>query len=195
MTNYSKWDKFAKDLHSDTESEEEDNLRAHTGKDARHVHIPPKSFSTKEQLCQLFEEDECFEGTGEQTPSCQRYGWEGGVGSQFVPGYGLSSKGGGVDSNDHWRVYFDDMFLTTQKEPNPGARALLGTASLGSFVVACVDGKSGLERPISKKEVADLIMRRQEGLDAERIDLESQQQRKGMELYEKMGVETIEMGK
>merc|ERR1719387_2170079 len=86
------------------------------------------------------------------------------------------------------------MFLTTQSQANPGARALLGTPSLGSFVVACLNSENGLERPISKKEVADLIIRRQEGLDAERIDLESEQQEKGMEIYQKLGVETIDMG-
>mmetsp|Transcript_150757 Transcript_150757/g.420240 ORF Transcript_150757/g.420240 Transcript_150757/m.420240 type:complete len:207 (+) Transcript_150757:60-680(+) len=202
MTNYSKWDKFASDLASDTESEEERDLSAYAKKSARYIHVPPRDFSQKEALCRLLEEDEEFEAPGsaaagivtegvEPEPGVARalkkYGWTS-VGSQLLPGYGTGSLG-----DDLWRVFFDDMFLTTQKQPNPGARALLGYQSLGSFVVACMDRQTGRDRPISRKEVADLIMRRQEGKDAERINLEQEQQKQRMAMFEQLGAEKIEL--
>mmetsp|Transcript_89830 Transcript_89830/g.262573 ORF Transcript_89830/g.262573 Transcript_89830/m.262573 type:complete len:207 (-) Transcript_89830:41-661(-) len=203
MTNYSKWDKFAADLASDTESEEERDLSEYTRKTTRYIHVPPREFSRKDALCKLLEEDEEFEAPGsaaagivtegvETEPGVARalkkYGWTS-IGSQFLPGYGTSSQG-----DDLWRIFFDDTFLTSQTKPNPGARALLGHNSLGSFVVACLDRKTGQDRPISCKEVADLIARRQQGGDAERINLENEQQRKRMDVFSQLGAETVDLG-
>mmetsp|Transcript_15248 Transcript_15248/g.48067 ORF Transcript_15248/g.48067 Transcript_15248/m.48067 type:complete len:208 (+) Transcript_15248:81-704(+) len=202
MTNYSKWDKFAADLASDTESEEERDLSDYTKKLVRYVHVPPRDFSQKRALCQLLEEDEDFEPPGsaaagvladggEPEPGVARalkkYGWSS-IGSQLLPGYGSGSRG-----DDLWRVFFDDNFLTTQSAPNPGARALLGYRSLGSFVVACLDRKAGADRPISRKEVADLICRRQQGGDAERINLEHEGQKQSMSMFEQLGAQKIEL--
>mmetsp|Transcript_46146 Transcript_46146/g.103773 ORF Transcript_46146/g.103773 Transcript_46146/m.103773 type:complete len:207 (-) Transcript_46146:100-720(-) len=202
MTNYNKWDKFASDLASDTESEEERELSDYTKKNARYVHVPPREFTRKEALCKLLEEDEEFEAPAsaaagivmegaEPEPGVARafkkYGWTS-IGSQFLPGYGVGSKG-----DDLWRIFFDDTFLTSQTKPNPGARALLGYASLGSFVVACLDRKTGEDRPISRKEVADLITRRQQGLDGERINLEQEDQKSRMEMFDKLGAERVEL--
>jgi len=203
MTNYSKWDKFAADLASDTEGEEEQELDVYTKKSARYIHIPPCDFTNeKEALCKLLEEDDEFEAPGSasagiptedsETPAgvqraLTKYGWKS-IGSQFIPGYGVGSSG-----DDLWRIFFDDCFLTTQKDANPGARALLGNASLGSFVVACLNRKAGSDRPISRKEVADLIMRRQQGADAERINLEHEEQKKRMQMFEELGAQTVDL--
>jgi len=92
-----------------------------------------------------------------------------------------------------WRLYFDDNFLTTQKEPNRAARALLGYKSMGSFVVSCLNRSTGVERPISRKEVADLIMKRQHGGDAERISREHENQRAQMEAFSKLGGQTVDL--
>jgi len=203
MTNYSKWDKFAADLASDTDGEEEQELSRYTSKSARYIHIPPKDFTKKERLCELLEEDALFESPssaaagvcavdGDQPPpevvrSLEKYGW-GSIGSQFLPGYGASSQG-----DDLWRIFFDDNFLSTQKKENPGARALLGFASLGSFVVACMNRKTGEDRPISRKEVADLIIRRQTGGDAEKIQLETESQKERMAMFEQLGAKQVEL--
>mmetsp|Transcript_38137 Transcript_38137/g.95696 ORF Transcript_38137/g.95696 Transcript_38137/m.95696 type:complete len:209 (+) Transcript_38137:78-704(+) len=203
MTNYSKWDKFAADLASDTDGEEEQELHDFTHQRSRYIHIPPRDFTRKPQLCKLLEEDAsfeppssaaagvCTESGEEPEPAVARvlkkYGWSS-VGSQFIPGYGAGSQG-----DDLWRVYFDDNFLSTQKTPNAGARALLGFESRGSFVVACLDRKSGENRPISRKEVADLIMRRQQGGDAEKINMEMEAQRERMKAFESLGAETVEL--
>jgi len=203
MTNYSKWDKFAADLASDTEGEEEQQLVDYTKKSARYIHIPARDFpNEKEALCKLLEEDDEFEPPSSgaagiptddsETPAglqraLTKYGWKS-IGSQFIPGYGVNSNG-----DDLWRVFFDDCFLTTQTVANPGARALLGNASLGSFVVACFDRKSGSDKLISKKEVADLIMRRQQGADGERIDLEQKEQAKRMQMFEELGAQTVDL--
>mmetsp|Transcript_60022 Transcript_60022/g.134941 ORF Transcript_60022/g.134941 Transcript_60022/m.134941 type:complete len:207 (-) Transcript_60022:11-631(-) len=203
MTNYNKWDKFAADLASDTESEEERELVDFTSKNACYVHIPPQSFSTKEQLCKLLEELPEFsppsssaagileEGTAPEAgveAACKKFGWTS-IGSQALPGYGAAYKG-----RDLWRVYFDDLFCTTQTKPNPGARALIGHQSLGSFVLACMDRETTKDRPISRKEVADLIMNRQQGKDAEKISLEHETQQENQEMYKKLGLDTINLG-
>eukprot|EP00435_Cladocopium_sp_Y103_P012173 s3038_g3.t1 len=135
MTNYSKWDKFAADLASDTEEEEERQLEDYTSKTACFIHVPPGDFTRKEQLCQMLEEDPDFEAPsstaagivsdGEQPEpgvlrALEKYKWSS-VTSSFIPGY---NPGGGSD--DLWRLFFDDNFLTSQKEPNRAARALLG---------------------------------------------------------------------
>jgi len=202
MTNYSKWDKLAAELPSDTESEEERELSDYTRKETCYIHIPPKEFTQKTQLCKLLEEDPQFEAPSsaaagvvedgdDEEPNVSRakkkYGW-GSIGSQMIPGYGSTCKG-----EDHWRVFFDDCFLTTQKTPNPGARALLGYASLGSFVVACLDGRTGKDRPISRKEVADLILKRQKGEDAERINVEHEARSKSMKEFEKLGAQCLDL--
>eukprot|EP00747_Dinoflagellata_sp_TGD_P167324 gnl/TRDRNA2_/TRDRNA2_191497_c0_seq1.p1 gnl/TRDRNA2_/TRDRNA2_191497_c0~~gnl/TRDRNA2_/TRDRNA2_191497_c0_seq1.p1 ORF type:complete len:198 (+),score=48.22 gnl/TRDRNA2_/TRDRNA2_191497_c0_seq1:74-667(+) len=194
MTNYSKWDKLAAELHEDTDSEEEADLKEYTTKSTRYIHIPPGDFTQKRQLCKLLEEHDDFKVPesgaieGEEVDRARaRYGWQS-VGSQFIPGYGLNSVG-----DDCWRVFFDDNFLTTQKTSNVAARALLGFPSLGSFVVACLNRKTGSDRPISRKEVADLIIRRQEGYDAERIRAETRQGKESMEAMEKMGVNRIDL--
>mmetsp|Transcript_105752 Transcript_105752/g.296099 ORF Transcript_105752/g.296099 Transcript_105752/m.296099 type:complete len:209 (-) Transcript_105752:75-701(-) len=203
MTSYAKWDKFAKDLASDTESEEERDLSDFAQKTVRYIHVPPRDFSQKAQLCKLLEEEDAFEAPssaaagvcvedGEKPPSevaraLKKYGWSS-IGSQFIPGYGASSN-----SDDLWRVFFDDNFLCTQKEKNPGARALLGHQSLGSFVVSCMERSTGQDRPISRKEVADLIMRRQQGLDAERINLEAEKQTERMALFDQLGAQRVDL--
>eukprot|EP00928_Gymnodinium_smaydae_P082980 TRINITY_DN66246_c0_g1_i1.p2 TRINITY_DN66246_c0_g1~~TRINITY_DN66246_c0_g1_i1.p2 ORF type:complete len:207 (+),score=58.26 TRINITY_DN66246_c0_g1_i1:92-712(+) len=204
MTNYNKWDKFAADLASDTESEEERELSEFTRKEVRYLHLPPREFTRKPQLCRLLEEAVGFEPPSSQAAgvaavageeviepavrqAMQRYGWSS-IGSQLIPGFGS-----GCEGDDLWRVFFDDNFLTTQKVPNPGARALLGYASLGSFVVACLDRKTGKDRPISRKEVADLIIRRQQGGDAERIQQERERSEANMKLLEGVGAETVEL--
>mmetsp|Transcript_45360 Transcript_45360/g.117413 ORF Transcript_45360/g.117413 Transcript_45360/m.117413 type:complete len:207 (-) Transcript_45360:46-666(-) len=202
MTNYSKWDKFAADVASDTESEEERELTDYAKKTARYIHIPPKEFSRKPELCALLEEDPDFEAPSsaeagvfldgkESEPgvarSLKKYGWTS-VSSQLVPGYGGNTQG-----NDHWRIFFDDMFLTTQKVPNRGARALLGYQSLGSFVVACLDAKTGEDRLISRKEVADLITKRQQGGDGERISREHERQKESMKTFEQFGGTRVDL--
>eukprot|EP00927_Polykrikos_kofoidii_P007279 TRINITY_DN12980_c0_g1_i1.p1 TRINITY_DN12980_c0_g1~~TRINITY_DN12980_c0_g1_i1.p1 ORF type:complete len:281 (-),score=41.91 TRINITY_DN12980_c0_g1_i1:76-918(-) len=204
MTNYSKWDKFAADVASDTDGEEEQELSEFAKKEVRYIHIPPKDFSRKPQLCRLLEEAPDFEQPTSQAAgvlleepgasvepgvarALEKYGWTS-IGSQLLPGYGAASQG-----DDLWRIFFDDNFLTTQKQPNPGARALLGYASLGSFVVACLDRKAGEDRLISRKEVADLIMRRQQGGDAERIALESERQKESMKVFDELGAQKIEL--
>ncbi|CAK9006932.1 NADP-dependent glyceraldehyde-3-phosphate dehydrogenase [Durusdinium trenchii] len=202
MTNYSKWDKFAADLASDTEEEEERELEKYTSKTACFIHVPPGDFTKKEQLCKLLEEDPDFEAPSstaagivtedaEPEPGVSRalkkYKWQS-VTSSFIPGY---APGGGSD--DLWRLFFDDNFLTTQTEPNRAARALLGYKSLGSFVVSCVSRTTGVERPISRKEVADLIMRRQHGGDAERISREHEDQKARMDAFSKLGGQTVEL--
>mmetsp|Transcript_58976 Transcript_58976/g.140814 ORF Transcript_58976/g.140814 Transcript_58976/m.140814 type:complete len:208 (+) Transcript_58976:70-693(+) len=202
MTNYSKWDKFAADLASDTESEEERELVNYTSKNACYIHVPPKDFSNKEQLCKILEDavdfappsssaagimEEDSEPEAGVVAACKNYGWTS-IGSQSLPGYGAAAQG-----KDAWRVYFDDNFLTTQSKPNRGARALIGHQSLGSFVVACYDRDSGKDRPISRKEVADLIINRQQGKDAEKINLEHEKQQESQELFKKLGVDTINL--
>eukprot|EP00439_Symbiodinium_sp_Y106_P061392 s981_g9.t1 len=47
MTNYSKWDKFAADLASDTEEEEERELGDYTAKTVCYIHVPPGDFTKK----------------------------------------------------------------------------------------------------------------------------------------------------
>lgn len=203
MTNYSKWDKFAADIASDTESEEEREMGDYTEKRARYIHLPPKDFSTKAQCCAILEEDDDFEAPSSAAAgvldegaapeagvgrALKQYGWSS-IGSQFVPGYGSTSGG-----DDLWRVFFDDNFLSTQRQPNRGARALIGHKSLGSFVIACMNRSTGEDRPISRKEVADLILRRQQGGDAERINLEHEQQKANMKLFEDIGAETVNLG-
>jgi len=204
MTNYSKWNKFASDLASDTESEEERELSEFARKDVRYIHIPPKDFTRKPQLCRLLEEVADFEPPSSQAagvaleeapevePGVARaiksFGWTS-IGSQLIPGYGAGNEG-----DDLWRVFFDDNFLTTQKLPNPGARALLGYQSLGSFVVACMDRSRGEDRPISRKEVADLIMRRQQGGDGERIAVERERQEANMKLFDSIGAQKVDLG-
>lgn len=166
------------------------------------VHIPPGDFSRKEQLCKLLQEDADFEApsssaagvemddevreTGVES-ALEKYKWKS-VGSQFVPGYGPTSAG-----DDMWRAFFDDNFLSTQSEPNRAARALLGHKSLGSFVVSCVDRKTGEARPISRKEVADLILRRQQGGDGERIQKEHETQKANMEAFSKLGGQSVNL--
>eukprot|EP00931_Biecheleriopsis_adriatica_P054244 TRINITY_DN31904_c0_g1_i2.p1 TRINITY_DN31904_c0_g1~~TRINITY_DN31904_c0_g1_i2.p1 ORF type:complete len:134 (-),score=32.64 TRINITY_DN31904_c0_g1_i2:112-513(-) len=128
---------------------------------------------------------------GQTEPGVERaikkYKWSS-VASQFLPGYGPGSPG-----DDMWRIFYDDTFLTTQSEPNKAARALLGYKSLGSFVVSCVDRSTGKDRPISRKEVADLIMKRQQGADAERIGREHAVQKDRMDTFSKFGGETVEL--
>mmetsp|Transcript_24544 Transcript_24544/g.54643 ORF Transcript_24544/g.54643 Transcript_24544/m.54643 type:complete len:206 (-) Transcript_24544:112-729(-) len=202
MTNYNKWDKFVSDIPSDTESEEERELSDFTKKSVRYIHIPPVEFTTKPQLCKLLEEDPNFappssaaagiviEGEELETGTkyaTSKYGWSS-VGSQLIPGYGAGSKG-----SDHWRIFFDDNFLSTQKVPNRGARALLGHNSLGSFVVACLNRDTGEDRPISRKEVADLIISRQQGNDAERIALERERHEASMKTFEAIGAERVDL--
>eukprot|EP00929_Paragymnodinium_shiwhaense_P021596 TRINITY_DN14049_c0_g1_i1.p1 TRINITY_DN14049_c0_g1~~TRINITY_DN14049_c0_g1_i1.p1 ORF type:complete len:209 (-),score=43.36 TRINITY_DN14049_c0_g1_i1:479-1105(-) len=204
MTNYNKWDKFAADLASDTEEEEEQDLARFTGKNTRYIHIPPKEFTRKPQLCQLLEEEPEYappssqsagvlvgEDVGEVEPgvaeASKKFKWSS-IGSQFIPGYGANSEG-----DDLWRVWFDDNFLSTQKVANPAARALLGNPCLGSFVVACLDRKTGKDRPISRKEVADLIMRRQQGLDGERIAREREAHEEGMKVFDQIGAERVNL--
>ncbi|CAJ1426273.1 unnamed protein product, partial [Effrenium voratum] len=202
MTNYSKWDKFAADLASDTEEEEEQELKDFTSKSGCFIHVPCGDFSRKEQLCKMLQEDPDFEAPSssaagiladdaEPEPGVERalkkYKWAS-VTSSFIPGYGPSNGG-----DDMWRLFFDDNFLTTQSEPNRAARALLGYRALGSFVVSCVNRKTGQDRPISRKEVADLIMRRLQGGDAERITRENEDQRARMETFSQLGGETIEL--
>lgn len=202
MTNYSKWDKFAADLASDTEEEEERQLEDYNQKTGSFIHVPPGDYTKKEDLCQLLEEDPDFEAPSstaagilsddvEPEPGVARalkkYKWSS-VTSSFIPGY---APGG--TSDDLWRLYFDDNFLTTQKEPNRAARALLGYKSMGSFVVSCLNRSTGVERPISRKEVADLIMKRQHGGDAERISREHENQRAQMEAFSKLGGQTVDL--
>eukprot|EP00933_Yihiella_yeosuensis_P067045 TRINITY_DN71650_c0_g1_i1.p1 TRINITY_DN71650_c0_g1~~TRINITY_DN71650_c0_g1_i1.p1 ORF type:complete len:203 (+),score=49.46 TRINITY_DN71650_c0_g1_i1:59-667(+) len=202
MTNYAKWDKFAADLASDSEEEEERELSEYTKKRARFIHVPPGDFLKKEDLCKLLEEDLDFEAPssaaagimdgGVTEPQVDRalkkYKWAS-VASQFLPGYGPNSKG-----DDCWRIFYDDTFLTTQTEPNRAARALLGYQSLGSFVVSCLDKRAGEDRLISRKEVADLVMNRQRGSDGERIHYEHESQKARSEEFSKLGAETIELG-
>merc|ERR1711924_548390 len=158
MGNYSKWDKFAADLDSDTDKEEERQLTDFTKKVGLYIHIPAKDFSTKEQLCKILEDVPEFEPPSSSAAgvasidgdelepgvesALKRYGWSS-IGSQNVPGYGAASQG-----DDIWRVFFDDNFLSSQKQRNPGARGLLGVASLGSFIISCLDRKTGTCRPI-----------------------------------------------
>eukprot|EP00932_Pfiesteria_piscicida_P000029 SRR837773.10024.p1 GENE.SRR837773.10024~~SRR837773.10024.p1 ORF type:complete len:116 (-),score=35.36 SRR837773.10024:21-317(-) len=92
-----------------------------------------------------------------------------------------------------WRVFFDDNFLSTQKASNPGARALLGSASLGSMVVACLDRRTGQDRPISRFEVASLIMKRQMGDDAGKIAYEGEQSKERMAQLGQLGVQTVDL--
>lgn len=198
MTNYSKWDKFAADLASDTDSEEERDLSEYTTKRSAYIHIPAKEFSHKVDICRMLEEARDFEAVGaavgnfdkpdpEVANVCRKYGWAD-VGSQFVSGYAVDSG-----TEDCWRLFFDDNFLTTQKQPNPAARALLGCTSLGSFVVTCVDAKTRSNRLISRKEVADLIIRRGQGLDRDKILLEHERQRGILDQLSKSGVETVNL--
>merc|ERR1711977_465871 len=166
--------------------------------------IPPKDFTTKPQLCKLLEDEPEYEppssnaagvlvgdDVGEVEPgvavAAKKYNWSS-IGSQFIPGYGANSEG-----DDLWRVWFDDNFLSSQTVSNPGARALLGNPCLGSFVVACLDRKTGKDRPISRKEVADLVMRRQQGLDGERIAREREAHQESMKVFEKMGAQTVDL--
>mmetsp|Transcript_70254 Transcript_70254/g.124090 ORF Transcript_70254/g.124090 Transcript_70254/m.124090 type:complete len:204 (+) Transcript_70254:29-640(+) len=201
MTNYDKWAKFAADVASDSDKEEEKELEKYTKKRARFIHVPPGAFSNKEQICKLLEEDMDFEAPSSAAAgimdegivepgvarAIDKYKWSS-VGSQFLPGYGPSAPG-----TDMWRIFFDDNFLTTQKEPNKAARALIGHKSLGSFVVSCVDRNTKEDRAISLKEVADLIIRRQQGGDAERIGREHGDQRAQMDSLSSLGVETVEL--
>ncbi|CAE8609081.1 unnamed protein product [Polarella glacialis] len=202
MTNYSKWDKFASDLASDSEAEEERDLADFAKKTVRYIHVPPGDFRDKTQLCQLLEEDPHFEapssaaaginlGDGAEAGvdrAVKKYKWTS-VSSQFLPGYGNSTQG-----DDIWRIFYDDMFLTSQTEPNRAARALLGYQSLGSFVVSCLDRKTGEDRLISRKEVADLVMKRQRGGDAERITVEHEQQKATMDSFSQLGGQRVELG-
>eukprot|EP00397_Hematodinium_sp_SG-2012_P060907 GEMP01079919.1.p2 GENE.GEMP01079919.1~~GEMP01079919.1.p2 ORF type:complete len:123 (+),score=24.07 GEMP01079919.1:388-756(+) len=120
--------------------------------------------------------------------SKDRFSWKC-PGSGYIPGYNFSNS----QHTDMWRLHYDDLFLTSQDTPNPGARALLGTKSLGSMVVCCqVKYKNG-ERNISRKEVADLIMMRQEGKDREKIHLEQEAHSERMEEMKKLGMNPIQM--
>eukprot|EP00913_Durusdinium_trenchii_P015942 g14981.t1 len=189
MTNYSKWDKFAADLASDTEEEEERELEKYTSKTACFIHVPPGDFTKKEQLCKLLEEDPDFEAPSstaagivtedaEPEPGVSRalkkYKWQS-VTSSFIPGY---APGGGSD--DLWRLFFDDNFLTTQTEPNRAARALLGYKSLGSFVVSCAHQPEGGGRPHHASATW-------------RISREHEDQKARMDAFSKLGGQTVEL--
>lgn len=115
------------------------------------------------------------------------YDWSS-VGSCYIPGYN------GTDPNikDMWRLHYDDSFLHTQSVHNPGARALLGTRAFGHFVVTCGQLGQG-DRKISRKEVADLIMNRQNGKDAEKITRERDEHTAQMEKLNTMGIKQVNM--
>jgi len=183
MTNYDKWAKFSATLHSDSESEEEAELARFTKKNVTHIHIPPVDFVQKEKLCELLEELPEFD----PEKAKETYDWSS-VGGCYIPGYN------GTDPNikDMWRLHYDDSFVYSQTVHNPGARALLGTRAFGHFVVTCSRAGQG-DRKISRKEVADLIMNRQNGKDAEKITREREEHAVQMEKLDSMGIKQVNL--
>ncbi|CAD7960921.1 unnamed protein product [Amoebophrya sp. A25] len=111
------------------------------------------------------------------------------VGSTYLPGYNLASK-----ETKLWKAWYDDCFLQNQTAENPAARSLIGSAALGVFVVACLDRKTGQPIDISIKDVADLVYKRGEGKDAEKIEMEIMQQREQQKKLEAMGMKMTQMG-
>lgn len=106
------------------------------------------------------------------------------AGTSVLPGYA-------TQIDNQWRVWYDDNFMMNDKlKENPSARALLGTASKGAFVVGCYDGNKREYKKLSKRQVADLIYKRSEGGDADMITQERAQQAEVQKKLEAMGVET-----
>ncbi|CAK0842904.1 unnamed protein product [Prorocentrum cordatum] len=210
MTNYNKWDKFAADLASDTEEEEDQELQESSPGSPPDTSTFPRASSRKSGSCAR-----CWKRT--------RRGLRGpGLGGRGPAERGRRRHGAwrrlraeevqlvlrGLAVCPRLRVHqprrrpvagFFRRQLPVDAEGAKPRRALAHRSCLPGQLRGRVHGPedqgggTGRDRPISRKEVADLIMRRQQGGDAEKINLEHEKNRESMKLFEKLGAETVEL--
>eukprot|EP00746_Dinoflagellata_sp_MGD_P053825 gnl/MRDRNA2_/MRDRNA2_236186_c0_seq1.p1 gnl/MRDRNA2_/MRDRNA2_236186_c0~~gnl/MRDRNA2_/MRDRNA2_236186_c0_seq1.p1 ORF type:complete len:234 (-),score=36.52 gnl/MRDRNA2_/MRDRNA2_236186_c0_seq1:164-826(-) len=207
VLDYSKWEKMATalDFSSDSEQEAEIASKNPVFVERRYnfLAIPPQAFmpggkqklmglvGTLPNITSRVQEDveSLFESYTSQTTSvanqtvaakkiCEMFSWQR-VGSEVVPA---------LPDGDRWCVFYDSSAQSMSAEENPAGRALILEKARGWFVIGCISQKTNSYLPISRKQVADIIIRRINGDDSARIHELLREDRNKVKMIEETGV-------